>query len=224
MVESRTQAIDLRDRLLRDVLYGRLPPGEKLKIEVLQERYGAGATPLREALNLLVSTGLVERLEQRGFRVAEIGMEQFEEILWTRSFIEERALRESIAHGDAQWEERLVLSLYHLRKFPSEGTAGEEGAEVWERLHAKFHSDLISGCPSKLLLRYCAELYDANGRYRHIARLSPRSRSDALNEHEQIGNAALARDADTAARLLIEHYNRTGDLLRNHLRQQKQPA
>jgi DNA-binding GntR family transcriptional regulator len=162
----------------------------------------------------------VERLEQRGFRVADICMEQFEELLWTRSFLEEKALRESIRHGDRAWEERLVLSLYHLRKYPMSGGLEDDAeTETWESFHAQFHRDLISGCPSRLLLQYCAELYDANRRYRHIARLTSRTRAEALSEHEAIGTATLARDADTAARLLIEHYNRTGDLLREHLSQ-----
>ncbi len=55
---------------------GRLAPGAKLKIELLQERYQVGATPLREALSLLCATGLVERIEQRGFRVARVGAEE----------------------------------------------------------------------------------------------------------------------------------------------------
>jgi DNA-binding GntR family transcriptional regulator len=222
MTSQKTQATTLYDRLRDDIVYGRLQPGSRLKIEVLQERYSTGLTPLREALNLLVSTGLVERLEQRGFRVAEISLGDFEEVLWTRCFVEERALRESIAHADAAWEERVVVALHHLRKHPLPAQQSDDGA--WERVHAEFHRALIAGCRSRLLLQFCNQLYDANRRYRHIARLVPQSRAGAFEEHEQIGEAALARKADQAAHLLIDHYNRTGELLRMQLRKYKESA
>ena len=59
-------------RLRHDILFNNLKPDEKLKIENLRYRYALGGTPIREALNLLTSDGLVERFDQRGFRVAGI--------------------------------------------------------------------------------------------------------------------------------------------------------
>lgn len=220
-----SQTTALQDRIRNDVIYGRLAPGAKLKVEALQERYSAGATPLREALSLLVSSGLVERQEQRGFRVAKVSMQDFEEILWTRCFIEERALRESIAKGGQDWEGRIVLALHHLRGFPLTASFADEVEEQrWEKVHAEFHAALISACPSRVLLRYCGQLYDANRRYRHIARLTPNARGNSLSEHEQLGEAVLARDAERAAQILVQHYTRTGQLLRSHISTYKQTA
>jgi DNA-binding GntR family transcriptional regulator len=127
--------------------------------------------------------------------------------------------------GGPDWEGRIVLALHHLRRFPPGASfADDTEEENWEKIHAEFHRALISGCPSRVLLRFCAQLYDANRRYRHIARLTPRSRGNALSEHEQIGAAALARDVETATRLLIQHYTRTGDLLRSQISRCKKSA
>lgn len=225
MTEARSQTSALLTRLRDDIVYGRLEPGLKLKIEALQERYQTGATPLREALNMLVPTGIIERLEQRGFRVAQVSMDEFDELLWTRCFLEDRALRESIAHGDEVWEEGVVLALHHLRKHTlSSETSVEAEEEAWEEVHGRFHTQLISGCKSRPLLRFCQQLHDENKRYRYIARLTPRGRAGALKEHEHIAQAVLARDADEAARLLNEHYNRTGSLLREKLAEFSQSA
>lgn len=218
MPVAKSQTSALVTRLRDDIVYGRLEPGQKLKIELLQERYQTGATPLREALTMLVPTGIIERLEQRGFRVAQVSMEEFEELLWTRCFLEDRALRESIAHGDEAWEEGVVLALHHLRKHTLSSDAHTEADEkAWEDVHGRFHTQLISGCRSRPLLRFCQQLHDENKRYRYIARLTPRARAGALKEHEHIAEAVLARNADEAARLLNEHYNRTGNLLRERL-------
>ncbi|MGQ9364974.1 GntR family transcriptional regulator [Azospirillum sp. ST 5-10] len=213
---SRTHA--LYARLRDDIIYGALTPGMKLKIDTLTERYDVGATPLREALSLLTSDGLVERLDQRGFRVAQVGEANFEELLRTRCWLEERALRESIEHGGREWEEGIVLALYHLSRTPRVSPdVDHEATLAWERRHREFHANLIAGCRSSMLLRFCAQLYDENNRYRYIARLSPDARTDAYEEHNRIAEAALARDADLAAARLVEHYHRTGELLRPRL-------
>ena len=49
------------------ILTGQLPAGQKLKIEQLRGILKTGASPVREALSLLTSDMLVERIDQRGF-------------------------------------------------------------------------------------------------------------------------------------------------------------
>ncbi len=206
------------DQIREDIIRGRLGPGTKLKIELLQQRYNVGATPVREALSLLSATGLVERIEQRGFRVATVSDEDYAEILWTRCFLEERALRESILHGGQDWEERIVLAQHHMLR-ASETLSGDnpDSIQHWERWHAVFHAALISACRSRSLLRFCAQLYDEGNRYRYIARMAPGARGGSYDEHRRIADAVLRREADTAVTLLLDHFRRTGDLLRGNL-------
>jgi len=213
---SRTGRIygQLRD----DIIQGKLAPGSKLKIEVLKARYEIGATPIREALSLLTADGLVERLEQRGFRVAEASAAEFEQLLAIRCWIEERALRLSIRTGGRDWEEGVVLARYRLASTPrvSPDVSYPESAD-WERAHKDFHLSLVAACGSTTLLRLCNQLYDENNRYRYIARLSNYERPDVLQEHEAIADAVLARDADRAVQLIVGHYTLTGNLLRQSI-------
>ena len=97
---TATRATSLFDQLRGDLLGGEFEPGAKLAIEALAERYQTSATPLREALNRLVADGLVERREQRGFVVSGISADDLAEITKTRCWLEEIALRESIAARD----------------------------------------------------------------------------------------------------------------------------
>lgn len=201
-----------------DILSGFLEPGSKLKIGALRERYDIGTTPVREALNLLTSDGLVERVDQRGFRVAVISKAEFSELLKTRCWLEERALAESIANGDQAWEEALVLSHHHLSRFPrSRGDTGFNANPEWEAKHKRFHVALISACGSAILLRYCEQLYDQNIRYRMVAGLSAYPSRHISEEHEAILNAALDRDSEKAVSLLTTHYQRTGRFLEERL-------
>ena len=198
-----------------DILGGVLPPGGKLKVEELRDRYRIGAAPIREALTLLVADGLVERADQRGFRVVDVSEHEFEELLRTRCWLEERALRESIARGGTEWEEGIVLAFFRLSREPR-SQAADRFVEnpAWEARHKAFHDALIAACASSILLRYCRQLYDQNVRYRRIAGLAAHPSRDVTNEHRAIMDATLDRNADAAAALLIAHYTRTGNFLR----------
>jgi len=68
----------------RMIVTGEVRPGEKLKIEGLRLRLDTGASPIREALSLLTSEHLVERIDQRGFRAAPTSRKNFDEILLLR--------------------------------------------------------------------------------------------------------------------------------------------
>src|SRR5664280_191207 len=200
--------------LRKDILTGVLKPGQKLRIEELKEQHGVGASPIREALSLLKSDFLVERVDQRGFYVAAVSRTNFEELLNTRCWLEERALRESIKNGDEAWAESIVLAAYRT-SHTSRSDAFDRMVEndVWETHHKAFHQALLAACGSQLLTRFCDQMYDLNSRSRRLAGPgSPESR-DINAEHTAIMEATLARDADRATELLIEHYRRTGSRL-----------
>jgi len=73
---------------------------------------------------------------------------------------------------------------------------------------------LLDNCHSPVLLRYCAQLYDLNIRYRYLAGRSLNYRKrDIGTEHEGVLNAAIGRDADLASARLTDHYRQTGAFL-----------
>ncbi len=143
------------------IIRGELPPGQKLKIEELRKTVDTGASPIREALSLLTSNHLVERIDQRGFRVALVSGEAFRELLKTRGWIEERALRESIEHGEAEWEESIVIANHRLCRIPRSVDEHSYVANTeWEPQHKQLHMALLSACGSSILLKFCDQLYD----------------------------------------------------------------
>lgn len=210
--DRRSRTSRTYGRLRDDIIRGHLLPGAKLKIEELRLQYQVGATPIREALSLLTADGLVERLDQRGFRVANVSAAEFEELLATRCWVEGRALRLAIERGDKLWEERIVLAHYRLSRTARPDNPSSGDNVEWERNHKSFHISLVSACGSEVLLRLCRQLYDENNRYRFLSRSY--KRPEVYAEHEQIAQAVLARDADLAVQRLVEHYTRTGELLR----------
>lgn len=204
-----TLASTVYDRLRQDILSGDLGPGEKLRAESLRTRYGVGNSPLREALNRLSVDGLVTREDQKGFRVATVSVEDLMELVKTRCWLEETAIRESIANGGEDWEENVVLAFHRLSRVRRSSGEGNYAINPeWENRHRAYHMALISACGSSWLLQFCAQLNDQADRYRHLAAYVDYPNRNEIAEHEAIKDAAIARDADETVRLLHAHYNR----------------
>lgn len=205
-------------RLREDIISGILKPGQKLKIEQLREQYEVGSSPVREALSLLTSDHFVERVDQRGFRVASVSVQEFEELLKTRCWMEERALRESIKNGGSRWEEQVVLAAYRLSRVPRSDADDHFVSNIeWEKRHKHFHMTLISACQSSFLMKFCDQLYDQNVRYRQLSGRQAYPTRDVNAEHGAICDAVLARDEDLAAKLLVSHYDHTGNFLKSNM-------
>ena len=72
---------------------------------------------------------------------------------------------------------------------------------------------LLKGCGSSTILSICDHLYDRNTRYRNLAISDSQGNRDTKGQHAAIAEAALDRDADLAASLLLQHYRKTGAIL-----------
>ena len=205
--------------LRHDVVCGKLAPGERLRVEHLKDQYEVGAGTLREALSLLVSDALVTAEGQRGFRVAAISLADLEDVTNTRVMLETEALRQSIRHGDEQWEAALVAS-YELLTQTESNPNGPEPA-LWERHNKAFHEALNAGFNSPWSKYFLNILYRHAERYRNINwRLTAAHTSgrDVHQEHADIFKAATHRQEARAALALEAHIRLTHDIVKRQAR------
>ena len=207
------------NKLKKSLINGDLKPGEKLKIDSLKDKYNSGHTPIREALTSLVKDGLVERIEQKGFVASNVSMKHFNEILKTRIWIEEIAIKKSMENkkGLEVWEENLILLNHRLNKKDWTEKYNPENPDSWEMMHKKFHISLISRSGSDFLTKFCEQLYDQNLRFRFLLIKNKKNylKRSVNKEHQDILNAVLSRDIDRAQKSLVKHYNVTGKHFQN---------
>lgn len=196
--------------LERDILSGTLVPGSRLGVVDLVKRYGIGATPMREALSRLTSSGLIIAIGQRGFRVAPMERSDLADITLVRVTLETEALRLSMERGGDDWEADIVASLYRLKRYVERhGTAFGEGAEEFDACHKTFHSTLVSASGSPRLTQSISSLYDQAYRYR---RVMMRRFSDPVrfaNAHDTLARLVLERDFEPARAALAAHIRST---------------
>ena len=207
----------LSEALRQDIIHGRAKPGAKLGVMALRDRFGVASTVVREALLRLLPCGLVASEDWRGFRVADMSIEDLLEVTRLRVNLEGQAVRESIAKGDTEWEVGVVSAFHRLAR--SEGISPEDR----RARHRAFHDALVASA-SPWLLRFHRILYDHTERYRnfcliHAKDLDLERGRDTQVEHKQIMEYALERDADLAIKVISEHLNTTaGSVVEAHRR------
>jgi DNA-binding GntR family transcriptional regulator len=190
------------------IVTGVLPPGERLPIEELAEILEMSPMPIREALRLLDSVGLVENIPHRGARVTELSIDDLREVYEARLALEPLAVRhaaEKFTDADAvNANERLEA---HVKAYKQ-----REIALVWAT-HTAFHFALYDAADSRWMRRLIHPLWETSERYR-FAMLPVRLNLDQRRlEHERILQACIAHDGDRAARELHNHLARTANLV-----------
>lgn len=213
----RSQTDRVHRQLRADIIAGRLAPGTRLAMEHLKTTYGVGLSPLREALSRLSSQGLVEQLSQRGFRVASVSRADLRDIWDMRLRLESDALERSIAHGDRAWREACRGAHDALADFYADRPVTPDIHEIWEERHRAFHMQLLAACPSRWLLRFCAQLYDQFDRYRRLAGLDRAFYRGMVDEHRDLLEAVLDGSPEDAVLILRRHIRRTTETVEARL-------
>jgi DNA-binding GntR family transcriptional regulator len=201
---------DLQSRIKADILDGRFAPGAKLGTAALQQRYDCSVGTLREALSHLLSEGLVEMSAGRGYRVAPVSRADLLDVSALYIEFEERAVIDSVRHGDAEWETEIVASFHRLSRI--EALSREERilrSSEWLVCHRAFHLALVAACRSRWVLRVRAGLYDHMERYRLISQKYRPVGIHKRREHELLRDAALARRAEDVGELMRRHLAET---------------
>ena len=202
-----TLALRAYRRLRVDIIRGIRAPEERLRLEMLKSVYGIGPTPLREALQKLSADGLVTSEGNRGFKVAPLLVQEFEDLNRARTSIEKEAIRLSIAQGDDHWEAQVVAAHYLLSKEDKAlVSARDRVPDSWEEANAAFHSAIVAACGSAWLLRVRASLLDLVERYRRASLYHKLGQRQLDVEHSDILDAVLSRDAEQVCELTERHY------------------
>jgi DNA-binding GntR family transcriptional regulator len=200
--------------LRADLLACRIRPGSRLKIQELCTRFEVSLGAVREALSRLTSEGLVIAEPQRGFRAAPISLADLQDLTMVRIEVESLCLRRAIAVGTVDWEASLVAAFHRLSRMPERvPTDPMRADDEWAEAHAAFHAALVEGADSPWLLRLHGQLYAQSERYRRLSIPLSMTERNVGQEHQEILDASLKRDADLAVSLLARHLGATSEIL-----------
>jgi DNA-binding GntR family transcriptional regulator len=186
--------------LRRAVLSGELRPGEQVRQDALAERFGVSRVPLREALKILEGEGAVTYLPHRGYFVAELSVQDLEEVYRIRALLEEEAVRGTLAVLADADVQRLETAVHECEQAGADGQVLAMAAA-----NRRAHFVLFESGGRPRLVRMIRILWDATDAYRSLYYATDRNRELVAAEHRAVVAAVRSRDADLVVRLLAEH-------------------
>ncbi len=204
---SQTQRAvrDLREMIVNN----HLPPGSNYLETELAEMLGMSRTPVREAVIVLESQGLVESRPRRGVRVLPLSARDMEEIYEVLTELEahaaERAASAPIKAADREAVETALRDM-------DLALAGDD-REAWAQADKRFHDLLVQLAGNGRLTAIVDSFNDQVHRARMLTvRLRP-SPTKSNQDHRDLFNAILAGDAAKARALHVRHRTEAKNLI-----------
>ena len=199
-IQRRPLHNELADRLRHMIVEGELAPGEKLAEKELCSRFGVSRTPLREAMRVLATEGLVLLTPNRGCTVARLTLADLDEAFPIMGALEALSGELACRHiTDAEVARIHELHERMVRKY-------EAGAlSDYFKLNEQIHQLILAAARNPTLAQMQLSLAGRVRRARYMANMSPARWARAVAEHEKILEALAARDGKRLAVLLKEH-------------------
>jgi len=212
---STPSDVSVFERIRHAILGGTWAPGHKLAPVALSKRFDTSTPVVREALTRLVGENLVAARPNHGFFVPKLDLREFRDVTELRCVTESLALRLAIERGDLQWETEVIAAHHRLARTPRRCSHDpEQISEEWSVAHRAFHQALIVGCQCEPMTRIANNISQSTDLYRRWAAPAPVTQQrDVEQEHRDILDAVLARDATRACKLLRDHYEETARMV-----------
>lgn len=191
---------EVAERLRQRIFSHELAPGTWIDEQTLAQQYGISRTPLREALKVLASEGLVTLKPRRGCYVTEISERDLDEIFTVMALLEGQCARESTLKATAA--EHTALERIHadLQKAARSGDING-----FFEANQAFHQHLQEIADNRWLLHVIADLRKVIKLSRHHSLFSEGRLEQSLIEHRQILDALIAGKEAEAEKHMRAH-------------------
>jgi DNA-binding GntR family transcriptional regulator len=199
---------------LRDlIVQNQLRPGERVPELDVAARLGVSRTPVREALKVLASEGLVEMQPLRGAIVRAFSAKDAQDMLRVIALLEEFAAREACAAPQADID--AVLEIHEQMR----GCFRRRERQAYFALNQRFHEGVVALARNDTLTSMHVTLAQRMRRIRYVGNSVPDNWEAAMAEHEAMARALSARDADAMATAMREHLMNTWPRIEQAARQ-----
>jgi DNA-binding GntR family transcriptional regulator len=190
---------DVADRLREQIFSKQLPPGSWLDEQNLADQFGISRTPMREAIKVLASEGLITIKMRRGAYVTEVVRRDLEQIFTILSLLEGQAAKEAATKA-TEAELNLLDHLHHRL----ETAAADRDMEQFFEINVKFHELIQEIAGNRWMNGVIADLRKVLKLHRRDSLTSTGRLQNSLVEHREILRALLQRDemaAESAMRI-----------------------
>ncbi|MFY0989890.1 GntR family transcriptional regulator [Halomonas sp. C05BenzN] len=199
-IQHRNLYREVADRVRDLIEQGELAPGVRIPERDLCERFGVSRTPLREALKVLASEGLVELLPNRGARVKQLTIKMVKDTYDLMGALE--GLSGELACQQISDEEMAAICALHERMLTH--YRNRELAEYFA-VNQRIHESILAAANNEVLLEMYNNLSQRVKRVRYSKRMTESFWRKAVEDHEQMIAALKQRDGRQLGQILRDH-------------------
>ncbi|MDT8879581.1 GntR family transcriptional regulator [Halomonas saccharevitans] len=205
-IQTTSLAQEAYEVLQRMIVRGELAPGERIAEPALCEQLGISRTPLREALRMLASDGLIATRRNRNAVVTRIDPRELEHLFEVEAGIESLAVSLAAERMTNTELKQLEALQERLEKLHEKGDR-----DGYFALNQRIHALLVAGAKNPVLEETHRRLLGRLERARYLALERIGRWQESTDEHRAILEALKARDGERARRLLADHVQHTGE-------------
>jgi len=184
------------------IIKGELALGQQLTESYLTELFGLSKTPIREALALLKSEGLVVSEVHKGFRVFKMDEQELSEFCELRIALEIQALRSAIYNNKIN----LVIKLKKIVK-QMEDSVKNSDLKVYDLLDSQFHKIFFILSENRYLLKHYESINGVIETIRTHTHNNKKNITGSLNDHKIILHTIEMNSISKAKKALENHIN-----------------
>lgn len=205
--KKKTLNYKVYEILKKMIINGELAPDTKLNEVQIGKELGVSATPVREALRLLSSEGLVEVVPYKGVFVKQYTLNDIKEVYQCRETLEVMAIELAIVHIEPN-EIDEIQSI--LKKAGTDPTA-------IVTTNNYLHNFIYEKAENKRLVTLLESLKDVLLHDRNVSAYDATRRQEIYNEHMEILEALRAKDVEKAALFMKKHIQNGYHYIENKL-------
>ncbi|MBQ0131694.1 MAG: GntR family transcriptional regulator [Comamonas sp.] len=199
LIPTRALYIEVAE-LLRQRIYSRqLAPGSWIDEMKMAEEFGISRTPLREALKVLASEGLVTMKVRRGAYETEVSEKDLRDVYHLLSLLESDATASVAAQAS-------VDDIAQLQALHQELVAATSDPDLFFAVNEQYHLKILALCDNRALTQVVSDLRKLMKLNRHQSLFKTGRIEDSLQEHHAIMQAIVARQPEAARQAVRAHF------------------
>lgn len=205
---SLSQSIynDLKERIIK----AKIEEGAFLTESALAASFNVSKTPVREALNKLVSEGLIQLLPHKGYFIKELTVKDLQNLLEVRTYLESAAAELAAKNASDEELDKLGEIIYEIKDEVNEEQETNLKKDLDFDASIKFHIELAKMSHNALLEKMIIDILNQLSRFLYLD-TSAIKIEEVLPPHNKIYDAIKKRDPELARTTMVAHIGRLWD-------------
>ncbi|MEA2021667.1 MAG: GntR family transcriptional regulator [Candidatus Caldatribacteriota bacterium] len=195
-------------KLQQAIYANKIKFGESITEREIVKEFGVSRTPVREALCMLTTTGLIKFIPEKGFVVGKWTVKEIENAMETRIVLEEFALRLAIRRITHKEIEKLNILLVKMKR-----TLVDKDVLKFISISNQFHDQIILASKNKEIFNFIQLLKNRIYHFQILMLSNHHNLKKAYNENEEILDSIMKKDNEKTKRLIMKSIYRVNSLI-----------